>query len=178
MSRTLTASDRSVLIRLASTLPVGSTERKAILAGLSRQAQSVQFGNAKLLDERGKPIYKGGLARDGSDGDEFIVQAVIPGKYNGQGFVLRLTYKIVGSHSYYDGWSFKVMLTDFKNENIVVLKGPLSKDQMFDFLTSGPTARHGDDAWDEVLEIVRDLIDTHYNTDPLNQSLSMVDFDY
>jgi hypothetical protein len=32
--RKLTASDRSALIRLASSLPVGSSERKAILAGL------------------------------------------------------------------------------------------------------------------------------------------------
>jgi hypothetical protein len=38
MSRNLTASDRSSLIRLASTLPVGSAERKAILAGLRRSA--------------------------------------------------------------------------------------------------------------------------------------------
>jgi hypothetical protein len=36
MSRTLSASDRASLIRLASTLPAGSPERKAILAGLSR----------------------------------------------------------------------------------------------------------------------------------------------
>lgn len=34
MSRTLTATDRSALIRLASTLPEGSAERRAILAGL------------------------------------------------------------------------------------------------------------------------------------------------
>ena len=34
--KTLTASDRSALIRLASELPKGSEERKAILAGLSR----------------------------------------------------------------------------------------------------------------------------------------------
>ena len=40
MSRTLTAADRSALIRLASTLPVGSAERKAILAGLSKQAEA------------------------------------------------------------------------------------------------------------------------------------------
>lgn len=33
-SRKVTASDRSALIRLASTMPVGSPERKAILAGL------------------------------------------------------------------------------------------------------------------------------------------------
>lgn len=36
MSRALTASDRSNLIRLASSLPAGSAERKAILAGLSK----------------------------------------------------------------------------------------------------------------------------------------------
>jgi hypothetical protein len=34
MSRTLTASDRRSLIRLASTLPAGSEERRVILAGL------------------------------------------------------------------------------------------------------------------------------------------------
>ena len=38
MSRTLTAADRSALIRLANTLPVGSEERKAILAGLKKSA--------------------------------------------------------------------------------------------------------------------------------------------
>jgi len=38
MPRTLTASDRRSLIRLASTMPVGSPERKAILAGLSQSA--------------------------------------------------------------------------------------------------------------------------------------------
>ena len=40
MSRTLTAADRSALIRLASTMPVGSPERKAILAGLSKKAEA------------------------------------------------------------------------------------------------------------------------------------------
>jgi hypothetical protein len=35
MARNLTASDRHRLIKLASTMPVGSPERKAILAGLS-----------------------------------------------------------------------------------------------------------------------------------------------
>ena len=38
MSRTLTASDRSALIRLASTMPAGSPERRAILAGLQKTA--------------------------------------------------------------------------------------------------------------------------------------------
>ncbi len=36
MPRTLTASDRRSLIRLASSMPVGSDERKAILKGLAK----------------------------------------------------------------------------------------------------------------------------------------------
>jgi hypothetical protein len=38
MSRTITAADRSALIRLANSLPAGSEERKAILAGLKKSA--------------------------------------------------------------------------------------------------------------------------------------------
>ena len=39
MSRTLTASERTALIRLASVLPVGSVERRAILAGFIQGAK-------------------------------------------------------------------------------------------------------------------------------------------
>jgi len=39
MSRRLTASDRSALIRLASSLTTGSPERRAILAGLGKEAR-------------------------------------------------------------------------------------------------------------------------------------------
>ena len=46
MSRTLTAQDRSSLIRLASSLPLGSPERKAILAGLSRSGSDENAGIA------------------------------------------------------------------------------------------------------------------------------------
>jgi hypothetical protein len=42
MARSLTASDRTSLIRLASSLPVGSPERKAILAGLNSISGSVK----------------------------------------------------------------------------------------------------------------------------------------
>lgn len=42
MSRKLTASDRSALIRLASTMPAGSDERRAILAGL-KKAMAFRF---------------------------------------------------------------------------------------------------------------------------------------
>ena len=43
MARTLTASDRKSLIKLASTLPKGSPERKAILAGLADSASRGTF---------------------------------------------------------------------------------------------------------------------------------------
>ena len=40
MSRSLTASDRKSLIRLASSLPAGSPERRAILAGLGQGSRA------------------------------------------------------------------------------------------------------------------------------------------
>jgi hypothetical protein len=43
MARNLTAQDRASLIRLASTLPVGSPQRKAILAGLTKKATKSKF---------------------------------------------------------------------------------------------------------------------------------------
>lgn len=48
MSRSLTASDRSALIRLASSLPANSPERKAILAGLSK-TQGKVAGSSPFL---------------------------------------------------------------------------------------------------------------------------------
>ncbi len=52
MSRKLTASDRSALIRLASAMPVGSEERKAILKGLSKSAPHTKAaGMTKLTIE-------------------------------------------------------------------------------------------------------------------------------
>jgi hypothetical protein len=40
MSRTLTAQDRSTLIKLASSLPKGDTARRATLAGLGKTKQA------------------------------------------------------------------------------------------------------------------------------------------
>jgi hypothetical protein len=65
MSRTLTASDRSALIRLASTLPKGSDERKAILAGLRKRAEdyldtlvkTVERGPVEFVESDGKVWY-------------------------------------------------------------------------------------------------------------------------
>lgn len=50
MSRSLTAQDRSSLIRLASSLPAGSAERKAILAKLKGEAsRTASSSNALTL---------------------------------------------------------------------------------------------------------------------------------
>jgi len=51
-SMNLTASDRAALIRFASSLPKGSNERKAILAGLRAAAGPQQFGNKTLKDAK------------------------------------------------------------------------------------------------------------------------------
>ena len=48
MPRKLTASDRSALIKLASALPVGSEERRAILKGLDKFARSFRTPEDKL----------------------------------------------------------------------------------------------------------------------------------
>ena len=45
MSRKLTASDRTRLIRIASEMPAGSDERKAILSGLAKSAASDRSAN-------------------------------------------------------------------------------------------------------------------------------------
>ena len=51
MARTLTASDRKRLIKLASTLPKGSPERKAILAGLATRSKKASMSLADLKIE-------------------------------------------------------------------------------------------------------------------------------
>ena len=53
MSRTLTAADRSALIRLASTMPVGSEERRAILAGLSKKSALSMQKAERILKKKG-----------------------------------------------------------------------------------------------------------------------------
>lgn len=66
--RNLTASDRSALIRIASSLPSGSPERKAILAGIKKNSSwavlsyafgmQVNAGNAKYITYQ--PVMRGG----------------------------------------------------------------------------------------------------------------------
>ena len=50
MSDSLTSSDRKSLIRLASSLPVGSDERKAILTGLNKTANP--YGRAGAVNPK------------------------------------------------------------------------------------------------------------------------------
>jgi hypothetical protein len=63
MSRTLTASDRSALIRLASSLPKGNPTRRGILAGLKRVAE----------EEDAKP-KGGGKKKPGSMLKKFLAE--------------------------------------------------------------------------------------------------------
>ena len=69
MPRSLTAQDRSSLIRLASSLPVGSAERKAILAGLrktSGEGASSEVG-PKLSADVAKYDMAEALSKWGAD---------------------------------------------------------------------------------------------------------------
>ena len=67
MSRNLSASERSSLIRLASGLPVGSPQRKAILAGLSK----VSSAEIREMNSSERQRYAGAYAfEDESDGVE------------------------------------------------------------------------------------------------------------
>lgn len=62
--KTLTASDRSALIRLAASFPKGSSERKVILAELSREADfsaQPEFPPTKVT---GSPTGVGDSSRD------------------------------------------------------------------------------------------------------------------
>lgn len=49
MTRTLTATDRSALIKLAATLPVGSAERRAILAGIAQPDMTYTVTSEELV---------------------------------------------------------------------------------------------------------------------------------
>lgn len=61
MSRPLTASDRASLIRLASSLPAGSAERKAILAGLGQTKQA-----SEEINVPGKHVFDRAEVFDGA----------------------------------------------------------------------------------------------------------------
>ena len=113
MSRRLTASDRSALIRLASTMPAGSDERRAILSGLRaiRVAQrEYHVGQRVTLMDEGyfKPSdgrysewlnagTKGVITGDGGDwkGPYYLITVnVTPGKYADDPTPYKRTYTV------------------------------------------------------------------------------------
>lgn len=57
MPRTLTAADRSALIRLASTLPVGSEGRRAVLTALKKTASRYPVPSKGPTEDRNGKIY-------------------------------------------------------------------------------------------------------------------------
>lgn len=81
MSRSLTAADRSALIRLASTLPAGSEERRAILAGLRSRREDPNRAKvykeiedmANALIKRDGPLLNllNAIATEGSYAEEY-----------------------------------------------------------------------------------------------------------
>lgn len=93
MARTLTAADRKSLIRLASTLPKGSSERRAILSGLKKQArfdpdsdQDAEIGSWIKKLEYWKALHIGAVKaynemqrKHGLRGDGALVEAGLTG---------------------------------------------------------------------------------------------------
>ena len=68
MAKTLTAADRSALIRLAATLPVGSPERKVILAGCEKMKSPAMVQNCEDMKAGKKPSK--GKGKSKSKGDD------------------------------------------------------------------------------------------------------------
>ena len=78
MSRELTASDRKALIRLASTMPVGAPERKAILNGLSKTAATRPF--VEIAPGQDDDDILSSLTLDGEAGVDFEATLVLEGR--------------------------------------------------------------------------------------------------
>ncbi len=83
MSRTLTASDRKRLIKMASTMAVGSPERKAVLAGLSKSAgKAGDFKVGDLVRHTRKFLRNTGMAV-GAPIDGKVVEVYSEGYFAG-----------------------------------------------------------------------------------------------
>ncbi len=127
MSRSLTASDRTALIRLASSLPKGSPERKVILAGLKKanhhDGKHVHiFGyspkdisKVELLakDFGGRPI-DGGVELDAEGDPQDWSEIKFPSFEDAQAFVQSVDWKRVSVRMHYkDAKIFGVGLFKF-----------------------------------------------------------------
>ena len=76
MSRKLTASDRKSLIRLASSLPKGSDERRAILSGLKKALDMDFPGTAFLGEPAASRWVSGARALGRAFGDWWVLKSV------------------------------------------------------------------------------------------------------
>ena len=111
MSRSLTAADRSALIRLASTLPSGSEERRALLAGLKKSA-------ATRYDHNGQLMTLAELAREAVGKDVFVDSRD------------RLNYNIVMDKSGDTSSVFKVTPTQWRRLRLPDLTSPRIRERV------------------------------------------------
>ena len=102
MSRTLTASDRSSLIRLASTLPKGSPERKAILNGLAKLAAPRR--RATTVRTAGKPDLPGLNLNAFRAGLGWAGQAISLEKNNSKFYEMMITENPTGGFTLTKQW--------------------------------------------------------------------------
>lgn len=88
MPKTLTAADRKALIRLASTMAVGSPERKAILVGLNKTAGEPNVQTAikqvvgKLVNDRTITKYHPKTSDTVSNGVQILLDGANTGPLN------------------------------------------------------------------------------------------------
>ncbi len=159
MSRTLTASDRASLIRLASKMPLGSEGRRAILAGLSLRSPVVpglHIAEPKILEPNGTPIRRAEL----SPGPiSYTIVVALQGDYNGQRFSQNLTY-VMKNHYHNSDWVYKIVLPDPNKVTTEISEGPLSKDDIEMNLVEG--------WWDVLLPKLIDVIEETFNTSDLD----------
>jgi len=111
MSRSLTAADRSALIRLASTLPSGSEERRALLAGLKKSA-------ATRYDHNGQLMTLAELAREAVGKDVFVDSRD------------RLNYNIVMDRSGDTSTVFRVTPTQWRRLRLPDLTSPRIRERV------------------------------------------------
>ncbi len=114
MARTLTAADRSALIRLASTMPAGSDERKAILAGLKGASR-----NWRNLEQRLSRAFGWEASQPG----EYTIFLSEPDESGGVGDG---EYVIVGVRDL-RGSDDLIKVTDYENRQQMVSKKLIEK---------------------------------------------------
>lgn len=142
--KNLTASDKLALVRLASSLTVGSPERRAILAGLSREADF--SGDVWLLVndiEVVGPRYSG-IVPEGTSFKVLVTGTIYSEEDpdGGQGFELKETYRVLPQSP---GGAYQLSVSIHPNDISVSGRGPFEKQDVYDhWLHSSSGASHKD----------------------------------